>query len=120
MFADGSLMCKLGAKGGEAGWAVAQIHEATHELSCSAHGAMPISPPVQCRIMRTELWPLLQVTILSEPGARRSSQIVQPYSGVWSVVVLSGAKTACRHVEANLGTLPRHWLGRTHRFSDKM
>ena len=42
-FVDGSLMCKHGTKGGQAGWAVAPIHETSHELVCSACGAMPIS-----------------------------------------------------------------------------
>ena len=43
LFVDGSLMCKYGSQGGQAGWAVTQIHETSHELVCSAHGAMPIS-----------------------------------------------------------------------------
>ena len=60
MFVDGSLMCKHGAQGGQAGWAVVQINEATRELVCSAHGAMPNSLLVQRRTMRAELWALLQ------------------------------------------------------------
>ena len=60
---------KHGAQGAQTGWAVAQINEATHELVCSVHGAMPISLPVQRRIMRAELWASLQSIILSEPGA---------------------------------------------------
>ena len=44
LFVDGSLMCKYGSQDGQAGWAVTQIHETSHELVCSAHGAMPISP----------------------------------------------------------------------------
>ena len=66
---DGSLVCKHGSQGGQAGWAVAQIHETSHELVCSAHGAMPISLPVQRRILRAELWALWQATTLSDPGA---------------------------------------------------
>ena len=62
-------MCKHGSQGGHAGWAVAQTHETSHELVCSAHGAMPISLPVQRRILRAELWALWQAIILSEPGA---------------------------------------------------
>ena len=69
LYVDGSLMCKHGAQGGQTGWAVAQVNELTHELVCSAHGAMPISLPVQRRTMRAELWALLQAIILSEPGA---------------------------------------------------
>ena len=69
LFLDDSLMCKYGAQGGQAGWAVAQVDETTHELVSSAHGAMPFSLPVQRRIMRAELWALLQALILSEPGA---------------------------------------------------
>ena len=69
LFVDGSLLSKYGAQGGQAGWAVAQVDETTHELVCSAHGAMPISLPVQRRIMRAELWALLQALTLSEPGA---------------------------------------------------
>ena len=63
LFVDGALMCKHGAQGGQTGWAVAQINEATHELVCSAHGAMQISLPVQRRIMRAE-----QAVILSDLG----------------------------------------------------
>ena len=48
---------------------MAQIHETSHELVCSAHGAMPISLPVQPCILRAELWALWQAIILSEPGA---------------------------------------------------
>ena len=62
-------MCKHGAQGGPTGWAVPQIHETTHELVCLAHGAMPISLPVQRRILWAELWSLWQAIILSEPGA---------------------------------------------------
>ena len=51
LFVEGSQMCKHGAQGGQTGWAVAQINEATRVLVCSAHGAMPISLPVQRRIM---------------------------------------------------------------------
>ena len=69
LFVDGSLMCKHGSQGGQAGWAVTQIHEISHELVCSAHGAMPISLPVQRRILRAELWAMWQAIILSEPGA---------------------------------------------------
>ena len=69
LFVDGSLMCQHGSQEGQAGWAVAQIHETTHELVCSALGAMPISLPVQRRILRAELWALWQAIILSEPGA---------------------------------------------------
>ena len=87
LFVDGFLF-KHGAEGGQAGWAVAQIHEATHELVCSAHSAMPISLTVQRRIMRAELWALLQAVILS---------------GAWPEVVLG----ACGGVAANLGTLFR-------------
>ena len=43
LFVDGS------AQGGQRGWAVAQINEATRELVCMARGAMPISLPVQRR-----------------------------------------------------------------------
>ena len=68
-FVDGSLMCKYGSQRGQAGWAVTEIHETSHELVCSAHGAMPISLPVQRRILRAELWALWQAVILSEPGA---------------------------------------------------
>ena len=39
LFVDGSLLSKHGAQGGQAGWAVAQVDETTHELVCSAHGA---------------------------------------------------------------------------------
>ena len=66
---DGYLMCKYGAQGGQARWSLAQIDEATHELVCSAHSAMPISLPVKGRIMRAGLWALLLDLILSEPGA---------------------------------------------------
>ena len=67
------------------GWAVAQINEATHELVCSAHGAMPISLPVQRRITRAEVWPCYQP--LSCPSQeRRSSQTLKPCSRAWSVV----------------------------------
>ena len=69
LFVDGSLLCKYGSQGGQAGWAVTQIHETSHELVCSAHGAMPISLPVQRRILRAEWWALWQAIILSEPGA---------------------------------------------------
>ena len=69
LFVDGSLMCKHGSQGGQAGWAVAPIHETSHELACSAYGAMPISLPVQRRILRAELWALWQAIFLSEPGA---------------------------------------------------
>ena len=69
LFVDGSLLCKYGSQGGQAGWAVTQIHETSHELVCSAHGAMPISLPVQRRILRAELWALWQAIILSELGA---------------------------------------------------
>ena len=69
LFVDGSLMCKHGSQGGQARWTVAQIHETSHELVCSAHGAMPISLPVQRRILRAEPWALWQAIILSEPGA---------------------------------------------------
>ena len=63
------LMCKHGAQGGQTGWAVAQVNEVTPEHVCSAHGAMPISLFGQRRIMRAELWALLQAVHLSEPGA---------------------------------------------------
>ena len=69
LFIDGSLMCKYGAQGGQTGWAVVQIRETTHELVCSADGAMPISLPVQGRILRAELWALWQAIAVSEPGA---------------------------------------------------
>ena len=69
LFVDGSLMCKHGSQGGQVGWAVAQIHETSRESVSSAHGAMPISLPVQRRILRAELWALWQAIILSEPGA---------------------------------------------------
>ena len=69
LFVDGSLMCKHGSQGGQAGWAVAPIHETSHELACPAYGAMPISLPVQRRILRAELWALWQAIFLSEPGA---------------------------------------------------
>ena len=62
LFVDGSLMCKHGAQGGQTGWAA-------HELVCSADGVLPMWLPVQRRIMRAELWALLQAVILSEPGA---------------------------------------------------
>ena len=68
-FVDGSLMCKHESQGGQGGWAVAQIHETFHELVCSAHGAMPISLPVQRRILRADSWALWQDILLSEPGA---------------------------------------------------
>ena len=87
-------MRKHGAQGGQTAWAVAQINEATHELVCSVHGAMPISLLVQRRIVRAELWALLPAIVLSEPGA--------------TIMVLGGAKTACGRVDANLGTLQRH------------
>ena len=51
-----------------AGWAVVQINAATCELVCLARGAMLVSLPVQRRIMRAELWALLQAIILTEPG----------------------------------------------------
>ena len=69
LFVDGSLLCKHGSQGGQTRWAVAKIHETSHELVCSAHGAMPISLAVQRRILRAELWALWQAIILSEPGA---------------------------------------------------
>ena len=69
LFVDVSLMCKHGAQGGQTGWTETQIHKTTHELVCSAHGAMPISLPVQRRILRAELWALWQAIILSEAGA---------------------------------------------------
>ena len=108
LFVDGSLMCQHGAQGGQMGWAVAQINEAIHELVCSALGVTPISPSVQCRTMRAELWALLQVIILYEPGATFITECA---------VVLSGTKT---RLETNLGTLPRHWRGSPQRFGDKM
>ena len=43
LFVDGSLMCKYGSQGGQAGWAVAQIHETSRESVCSAHGARSLS-----------------------------------------------------------------------------
>ena len=64
LFVDASLMCKHGSQGGQTGRAVAQIHETSHELVCSADGAMPISLPVQRRIWRAELWALWQAIIL--------------------------------------------------------
>ena len=84
LFVDGPLTCKYGSQGGQAGWAVTQVHEASHELVCSAHGAMPISLPVQHRILRAELWALWQAIILSEPG-ETFVLIVRQCSEVWSV-----------------------------------
>ena len=46
LFVDGSLMCKHGSQGGQAGWAVAQIHETSHELgllSAWCHADLPPS-----------------------------------------------------------------------------
>ena len=62
-------MCKHGSQGRQTGWAVAKIHETSHELVCSAHGAIPISFPAQRRLLRAELLALWQAIILSEPGA---------------------------------------------------
>ena len=73
LFVDRSLVCKRGAQGGQTGWAMAQINEATHELVCSAHGAMPISLPVQRRITRAEVWPCHQPPSCPSQE-RRSSQ----------------------------------------------
>ena len=75
---DGSLMCKHGAQGGQSEWAVAQLDEATHELVCSAHGAMPISLPVQRRIMRAVLWALT----LPEAGASFTSDCAAVLRGM--------------------------------------
>ena len=82
LFVDGSLMCKHGAKGGQSEWAVAQLDEATHELVCSAHGAMPISLPVQRRTMRAVLWALLQALTLSEAGASFTSDCAAVLRGL--------------------------------------
>ena len=46
LFVDGSLMCKHGSQGGQAGWAVAQIHETSHESVCSAR--VPCRSRSQC------------------------------------------------------------------------
>ena len=83
LFVDGSLLSKYGAQGGQAGWAVAQVNETTHELVCSAHGAMPISLPVQRRIMRAELWALLQALILSTRGEKWCTAGRRPHADVW-------------------------------------
>ena len=82
LFVDGSLMCEHGSQGGQAGWAVAQIHETSHELVCSAHGAMPISLPVQRRILRAELWALWQAIVLSAPGATFVSDCATVHRGL--------------------------------------
>ena len=79
-FVDGFLMCKHGAQGGQAGRAVAQVHEAT--LVCSAHGAMPISLPEQRRI--------LLALHCGRPSScrsqeRRSFLTVQQCSEAWNV-----------------------------------
>ena len=77
-------MCEHGALGGQTGWAVAQINEATLEL------VWPVSLPVQRRIMRAELWVLRQAIILSEPGATFISDCAAVLR-VWTVVK-SGAQ----------------------------
>ena len=82
LFVDGSLLSKHGAQGGQAGWAVVQVDEATHQLVCAAHGAMPVSLPVQRRIMRAELWALLQALSLSEPGASFISDCAAVLRGI--------------------------------------
>ena len=109
LFVDGSLLSKYGAQGGQAGWAVAQVDETTHELVCSAHGAMPISLPVQRRIMRAELWALLQALILSEPGAAFISDCAAVLRGL-----MRGEKwcTAGRRPHADV------WRGIWRRFRD--
>ena len=93
------------------GWAAAQINEATHELVCSAHGAMPISPRVQQRIKRAELWALLQAIVLSEPEATFISDCAAVLLGLerghgW---YSAARRPHAGRVEANLGTLQRHW-----------
>ena len=82
LFVDGSLLSKHGAQGGQAGWAVVQVDEASHELVCAAHGAMPVTLPVQRRIMRAELWALLQALSLSEPGASFISDCATVLRGI--------------------------------------
>ena len=82
LFVDGSLLSKHGAQGGQAGWAVVQVDEASHELVCTAHGAMPVTLPVQRRIMRAELWALLQALSLSEPGASFISDCATVLRGI--------------------------------------
>ena len=117
LFVDDSLMCKHGSQSGQS----SQIHETSHELVCSAHGATQISLPVQRRILRAELWALWQGIILSEPRATFISDCatvpeawnegrngVQQREG-W--MLMRGG---------NLGMLPRHWRRSPHRLRDEM
>ena len=103
MFVDASLTCKHGSQGGEAGWAVAQIHETTHELVSSAHGAIPISFPVQRRILRAELWALWQAIILSESGATFVSDCATVLRGLergskWCTAARRPHADVCRRI----------------------
>ena len=91
LFVDGSSMSKHGAQSGQTGWAVAQINEATHELVCSAHGALPILLPAKRRTMRAELRALLQAIILSEPGATFITDCAAVLPR-WGSVVKSGVQ----------------------------
>ena len=90
LFVDGSLMCKHGSQGGQAGWAVAQIHETSHESVCAAHGAMPISlleaaAYLAGRVVGTVAGhhPVGAVLRGSERGPKWCTAARRPHANVW-------------------------------------
>ena len=83
LFVDGSLMCKHGSQGGQAGWAVAQIHETSYELVCSAHGATLILPQCSGESCGQNYGHCGRPSSCRSQG-RRTCLIVQRCSEAWS------------------------------------
>ena len=114
LFVDGSLMCKHGSQGGQAGWAVFP-RAGLHSARCHAN----LSPSAY---LAGELWALWQAIILSEPGATFVSDCA---------TVLRGSErgpkwcTAAWRPHADVwrrhpGLFPRHCIRSPHRRRDEM
>ena len=55
------------------GWAALQLNPQLKESVCSVHGSMPVALPLRRRILRAELWALLQAWLLQ--GLDRTSSL---------------------------------------------
>lgn len=68
-FTDGSLIGKHRV-GGKAGWAVAECLPGQNEARVLYFGPLPCTLPVQKRVLRAELWALLQILVVCLPPLR--------------------------------------------------
>ena len=103
-FTDGSLMRKT-RTGGQTGWAAIERRCSANEATVVMYGVLPVSLPVQRRILRAELWALWRILVHCLPPLRIYIDNAAVVEGVHK-----GRKWCCAAARPHADVWRRIWI----------